>query len=164
MIEQQAWVALLHLSPLCRARLGGAPVCGMHTIASLRALLAGLPSSLPSVSATSKSRYNFSDFTLPDDVVADIGTVGAVNHELEVRLGARTGRGDTFELMERGPGIEALSDVLAHYTTEFPDDILLQKWVDDACRAAELIYHDANVPVSVLDITMTVRCLPEYYL
>lgn len=114
----------------------------------LRVLLKRLPSSLPCPSA-SQSAYGFHEFGISDEEVDDYGSaVGAVNRQLEVRLGPCTGRGNTFELKERGPGIEALADVLDRYLEAHPGDILLQKWTEDACRAAEIVYKDANSEVS----------------
>ncbi|KAH9850543.1 hypothetical protein C2E23DRAFT_869967 [Lenzites betulinus] len=103
-----------------------------------------------SLESLSESHYKFQDFSLDEDYVNDIGVVGAVNRELEVRLGSRTGRGDTFELKERGPGILALVDVLDRFLRDYPNDVLLLKWADDACRAAELVYSDAKQLVSYL--------------
>ena len=51
--------------------------------------------------------------------------------------------------MERGPQVEALVGVLDHYSTRFPDDILLATWIDDALAGAIHTYSKANVPVSM---------------
>ncbi|KAJ3017376.1 hypothetical protein NUW54_g596 [Trametes sanguinea] len=115
-------------------------------ISYLRLLLASLPPTLP-YSTAAQSSYKFQDFGVDDDDIQELGLAGAVNHELEVRLGDRTKRGDTFEIKERGPGIEALADVLLHYQEMLPEDILLSKWITDACRAAEMVYQDAGILV-----------------
>ncbi|TBU55069.1 hypothetical protein BD310DRAFT_1041341 [Dichomitus squalens] len=113
----------------------------------LTALLKALPDTLP-YKSQAESAYSFHDFWLPDEDVDDLGLSGAINRQLEVRLGTRTtGRRNTFVLQERGPGTVALVDVLRKYTTQFPEDVLLQKWVDDACRAAENAYDDAGVKI-----------------
>ncbi|KAI0356376.1 hypothetical protein OH77DRAFT_1401645 [Trametes cingulata] len=119
----------------------------MHTIAYLRVLLAALPNSLPLVQPT-QSKYKFHEFGLDEDDVEDMGLLGAVNRQLEVRLGPRTCKNDTFELKERGTGVEALADVLTRYLEEFPNNELLLKWLDDACRAAETVYSDAGQSVT----------------
>ncbi|KAI8990589.1 ribonuclease H-like domain-containing protein [Trametes punicea] len=119
----------------------------LSTISYLRVLLAGLPSTLPYKSGA-ESTYKFQDFGISDEEIEDLGLAGALNHELEVRLGDRTKRGDTFEIKERGPGIEALAEVLQHYQEMLPEDVLLSKWISDACRAAELLYKDAGIPLT----------------
>jgi len=69
-------------------------------------------------------------FSLDSDWVEAIGSVqGAVNRELEVRLGTRAN--GPIEFVERGPQVEALVGVLDHYSTQFPDNILLATWIDD---------------------------------
>ncbi|KAI9065799.1 hypothetical protein FKP32DRAFT_1556380, partial [Trametes sanguinea] len=125
-------------------------------LATLRVLLSGLPPIVP-FAPVSASVYNFHDFSVSDDDISDLGLLGAVNRELEVRLGDRTKRGDTFELRERGPGVEALADVLQRYIETFPGNTLLEKWIDDACRAAHIVYADAGVTVSVVPAVLNQR-------
>jgi hypothetical protein len=111
--------------------------------------LRGLPPSLPILE--SFSHYNFWDFSPDVDWIERTGTVeGAVNRELEVRLGTRAH--GPIEFVERGPAVEALVDVLDHYTKEFPNDGLLAKWIDDALAGAIHTYSRANMPVSKLVI------------
>jgi hypothetical protein len=108
--------------------------------------LHGLPSSL--AITESFSRYNFAEFSLDPDWVENIGSVqGAVNRELEVRLG--THANGPIEFVERGPQVEALVGVLDRYSTQFPDDILLATWIDDALAGAIHTYSKANAPVRV---------------
>jgi hypothetical protein len=40
-----------------------------------------------------------------------------------------------MDLSERGAPVEALVGVLDWYTKEFPNDLLLVRWVDDAMAA-----------------------------
>jgi len=104
-----------------------------------------LPPSLAVID--SFSRYNFQDFSPDPDWVEKIGTVeGAVNRELEVRLGTRAN--GPIEFVERGPAVEALVDVLDQYTGTFPHDGLLAKWIDDALAGVMHTYSKANMPVS----------------
>jgi hypothetical protein len=119
--------------------------------------LRGLPSSL--AIAESISRYNFTEFALDPDWVEAIGSVeGAVNHELEVRLGTRAN--GPIEFVERGPQVEALVGVLDHYSTRFPHDTLLAKWIDDALAGATHTYSKANTRVS-MQFTKQLRSLSK---
>ena len=120
-----------------------------HDLRYLQHLLETLPDNLPYQSAE-KSCYRFQEFALPEDCVEDLGVEGAANRELEVRLGPRTGPGDTFVLSERGPGLTALVAVLKNYTKDFPKSVILSKWVEDACRAAENVFRAAQIPVRVV--------------
>ncbi len=117
-------------------------------ICRLRLLLENLPDSIPYKSLVD-SRYAFHHLDLDDEWVNEEGVEAAVNRALEVRLGPRTGPGDTFIIKERGPGLTALADTLQVYLGKFPDDFRLQKWLDDACHAAEQSYGVAGLPVSV---------------
>jgi hypothetical protein len=108
--------------------------------------LHGLPHSLPITE--SFSRYNFSDFSIDPDWEETIGsTEGAVNRELEVRLGTRAN--GPIEFTERGPQVEALVGVLDHYSRQFPNDMLLARWIDDALAGAIHTFSKANVPVGI---------------
>jgi hypothetical protein len=122
------------------------PECRDSKLKRLDLYLRGLPSSL--AISESFSRYNFAQFSLDPDWVDAIGSVqGAVNRELEVRLGTRAN--GPIEFVERGPQVEALVGVLDHYSTQFPDDILLATWIDDVLEGAIHTYSKANVPVSM---------------
>lgn len=118
----------------------------------LRLYLRHLPSSLPYQSAGGSARLDFTRFVIDeeDDFAKEEGIDAAVNRQLERTLGPRTGTAGTFTLHERGPGIEALADVLEHFCRRFPSDVRLQKWVEDATRAAENAYTIARVPVRIL--------------
>ncbi|KAG2080281.1 uncharacterized protein F5147DRAFT_661346 [Suillus discolor] len=68
----------------------------------------------------------------------------ALNNVLEVTFAPR-GRKDEsapcpFEFQERGPGLVAVVDVLTAALNEFPDSVLLRKWVHDLWRTT--IYHN----------------------
>ena len=117
------------------------------SINRLRVLLEHLPDSIPYKSLV-QSRYAFHHLGLDDEWIASEGVESAVNRALEVTRGPRTGPGDTFIIEERGPGLTALADVLEVYLGKFPDNFLLQKWLEDACRAAEQSYGVAGLPVS----------------
>lgn len=135
------------------------PIERVDMISKLRFLLKNLPDSLPLKSAEDAS-INFLGFEPDPEWIDRIGTVeGAVNREIEVRVGPRNNAEGTFKLTERGPGIEALADVLEKYTTEFPDDVILNKWVADSSRAAENAFRDAEKSVSFNKINVEPSCL-----
>jgi hypothetical protein len=112
------------------------PMDHEHRDSKLKGLdlyLRGLPSSL--AITESISRYNFTKFAPDPDWVEAIGSVeGAVNHELKLRLGMRAN--GPIECLEQGPPVEALVGVLDHYSTRFPHDTLLAKWIDNALAGA----------------------------
>jgi hypothetical protein len=97
----------------------------------LRLCLEALPTDIP---IPKESKYNFSNFSLDADWTTDIGEVGAVNRELEVRFGNRA---DRLKFVERGPEIEAIVDVFETWIEKYPGDIILEKWVDDTLEAAQ---------------------------
>ncbi|KAL5476496.1 hypothetical protein ACEPAI_3353 [Sanghuangporus weigelae] len=76
----------------------------------LRNCLKTLPDSLP----YSNHFYNFTCFAPNPESITDYGAAGA----------------------ERGPGLEAVVDVLDHYNKSFSGDAVLQKWIFDLIDAA----------------------------
>jgi hypothetical protein len=116
-----------------------------ENIPRLRAYLTNLPES-SGIPYPESSSYNFATFEPDQDWVEDVGLEGAVNRELEVRLGSRANGGLTFR--ERGPGLTAVVDVLEKYLNMFPASILLSKWVTDLVMAAQNIYRIMGIPVS----------------
>ena len=116
----------------------------------LRLYLHKLPSSLPYRDINGAER-DFTHFAVDeeDDFVKEEGVDAAVNRQLERMLGLRIGPSGTFTLKERGPGIEALADVLENFCERFPEDVRLAKWVNDATRAAENAFKLAKVPVRI---------------
>lgn len=108
-----------------------------------------LPATLPIIinSSESRSRYDFTNFAPDPEWIEDAGLNGAVNRELEVRLGTRAN--GPIHFIERGPAVKALVSVLEKYTRAFPNNLLLQTWVDDALKGAENTFAKANLPVSL---------------
>ena len=96
------------------------------------------------------SVYKFDVFAINPEWEEDIGCEGAVNRELEVRLGSRA-KGP-IRLTERGPGLNCVVDVLGKYLTEFPKSIILQKWVSDLMESAKTVYEEAGIPVCAVSI------------
>ena len=47
---------------------------------------------------------------------------------------------ETFILAERGPGVEALSAALEWYLYQYPESVLLKKWLEDSIQAAENVF------------------------
>ena len=109
-----------------------------------------LPASFPIVDALSEfpSKFDFKKFKLDPDWVEMTGsTVGAINHELEVRLGQQD-KGP-IHFTEHGPPVVALVLVLDKYTSEFPGDVILTKWLDDVVEGAKQTLINAKVTVRV---------------
>ena len=109
-----------------------------------------LPASIPTVNALSEFplKFDFKKFELDPDWVEMTGSaVGAVNHELEVRLGQQD-KGP-IRFTEHGPPVVALVLVLDKYTSEFPGDVILTKWLDDVVEGAKQTLIDAKVTVHV---------------
>jgi len=114
-------------------------------IKTLQLYLDCLPDSLPFPSAEGAT-YQFQNFTLNEDWVKDVGEEGAVNRELEVRLGSRA-KGPII-LKERGPGISALANVFEQYLSKYPASVILEKWLSDMIISAQSAYESAKVQVS----------------
>jgi len=110
----------------------------------LATYLRSLPTAL-TIHNSFVSRYDFENFQLDPTWIDDIGTEGAINRELECRLGTRAH--GPIEFTERGPAVEALVEVLTKYMKEFPDDVRLAKWVEDALAGAIYTYQKWQTPV-----------------
>ncbi|KAG1891160.1 hypothetical protein F4604DRAFT_1989120 [Suillus subluteus] len=75
-----------------------------------------------------------------------MGPIGALNRELECVMGQRHNGPISFK--ERGPGLEAVVDVLESHLIEHhnsPETILLVKWVDDLTTAAKAAFASAGI-------------------
>ena len=90
-------------------------------------------------------------------MVDDIGEIGAINQELEVRLGQRQ---HGLKLREQGPGIQPLAHLLKDWTARFEDDVILKKWVFDILRAAQDAFEDSGLPVSSGTYDIQTKVLP----
>ncbi|KAG6379357.1 hypothetical protein JVT61DRAFT_11820 [Boletus reticuloceps] len=76
----------------------------------------------------------------------DVGLEGAINRELEIRLGSQAKGPIKFK--EWGPGLEAVVQVLRQYLNVIPESILLvRKWLSDLTEAALLVFKEANLPI-----------------
>jgi hypothetical protein len=105
-----------------------------------------LPDSIPTVHA-SATEYGFDFLTCEDDDIADMGVVGAVNRQLEIRFGPRN-NGPVI-LKEQGIGLEGVVDVLQSNIdrrAHLGEIMLLHKWLDDLIAAAVHAYSAADVP------------------
>ena len=122
----------------------------------LRLLLDDLPNQLPwkLVNGPDQSRYASLVGFQPDDELVEMtgSRAGALNVHLERMFGyaARSTGDGILPIMERGPGVCAIHDVLKDYCTEFPNDAVLKKWVIDVAKGAEAIYTTYQIPVSWL--------------
>jgi hypothetical protein len=105
----------------------------MKALEQLHHYLVNLPTGLP-LPDQGKSQYSFESFALDTDWVEDVGEEGAINRELEIHLGSRA-KGP-IQLVERGPGICALHDVLRDSLGKYPTSAILKKWLSDVVQSA----------------------------
>ncbi|EIW74896.1 hypothetical protein CONPUDRAFT_159670 [Coniophora puteana RWD-64-598 SS2] len=119
-----------------------------ESVRQLRTALEGLPGTIPFGS----SHYSFIGWEPNPEDVENYGTAAAaLNRELEVTF-APSGRADdsspyAFLLLERGPGLTAVADVLASALQAAPDDEPLKKWLNDFWRTVAHYYSEANKPL-----------------
>ncbi|KAH7904147.1 hypothetical protein BJ138DRAFT_976740, partial [Hygrophoropsis aurantiaca] len=101
----------------------------------LRTLLSELPDTLP----LGDTFYQFRGYVPDPEKVEMYGSrEAAFNQTLEVTF-APKGRSDglcPFLLQERGPGLVAVVDILQDILNEFPESVLLHKWITDLQKAA----------------------------
>jgi len=86
---------------------------------------------------------------LDDEKIEDYGPIGALNRELEVRMGQHNKGPISFK--ECGPSLNAVTNVLGGYLDQYhesPETVLLVKWVDDLTIAAAAALKSAGIPVS----------------
>ena len=129
----------------------------IYSLHNLRNLLKNLPSTIP----TSALFYTFSSYAPDPEKLELYGSWESVlNQTLEVAF-APHGRKDgdqPFQLMEQGPGLVAVVDVLQEHLVEFPGSPILTKWVEDFTKAASFEYISTGIPVSqVIDGSMSVK-------
>ncbi|CAK5275996.1 unnamed protein product, partial [Mycena citricolor] len=143
-IHQSIFVsALLCTSPPMSTT--GGPAHYTDQLKELARCLKSLPAKIP-ISTT----HDFRDFQLDQEEVAEYGdNKCVVNHALEVSFGSRAQ--GTVEFKSRGPGLEAVIDVLREYITgSHGSNILLCKWVDDLIVGAKKAIMDTGGRVSYL--------------
>ncbi|KIJ23610.1 hypothetical protein M422DRAFT_275773 [Sphaerobolus stellatus SS14] len=108
-------------------------------LGTLRGVLDGLPTSLPLIEP-SKSKYSFVGFEPDPDLVEETGCIsGAINKTFEIIFDWKSRmEGDRIiPIMERGPGIAAVVDVLEAAISKEPGDAVLEKWVNDLILSAQ---------------------------
>lgn len=120
----------------------------MHnSLEYLRHLLSNLPNTVPH----SGNLYDFRNFAPdPDAVEKYESREAAVNHALEIAfspLGRRDGP-CPFDLLDQGPGLVAVVDVLRDFLVETPGSAVLRKWVEDFTKAAVFQFESVQIPVS----------------
>ena len=105
-----------------------------HDLQYLRHLLSNLPDTV-----LHGDIYDFRNFEPDPQLVELYGTnEAAVNNVLEVTFAPR-GRVDgpsPFPILEQGPGLVAIVDVLQRFITEFPQSAIMKKWLEDFLKAA----------------------------
>jgi hypothetical protein len=118
-----------------------------RALSYLQSLLSQLPDTVP----TSSVLYNFIAFAPDPDKVELYGAVEvAVNNALEITF-APNGRQEgscPFTLLEKGPGLVAVVEVLRKTLTELPTSAIMIKWVEDLTKAAIHHFEEIGHPVS----------------
>jgi len=120
----------------------------------LQLLLENLPNQLPSkpIDGPDPSHYVLFINFQPDDELVDVtgSKGGALNMHLERVFGhaARSTGDGILPILERGPMICAVHNILSNYCNKFQNDIVLKKWAIDTTKGAEKVYNIHNVPVS----------------
>lgn len=137
-------------------------------LSKLRLLLEHLPNQLPSkpVDGPDASRYVSLVGFQPDDELVELtgSKAGALNMHLERVFGHATrSTGDgILPILERGPPICAIHNLLKDYCTEFPNDNILKKWVIDVAKGAEKVYNTHQVTVSQVVFSIMVLEVIEW--
>lgn len=116
----------------------------------LQAYLENLPDTIP-ICTEVDGTYGFDFFNVDDEDMEDLGVEGAVNRQLEVRLGHRQDGPIIFR--ERGPGLTEVVTVLESHLTWLSGSAILLKWLDDLIEAAVQAYQKAGCPVSEMSLT-----------
>ncbi len=120
-------------------------------LAKLQLLLENLPNQLPVNIGQDSCYASLIGFQPNEELVEMTGSeVGALNVHLERMFGYATRSvGDgILPILERGPLICAIHNILRDYCAKFPSDNILKKWVIDIAKAAEKVYNTYQVPVS----------------
>ena len=71
---------------------------------------------LPIETSQMTQHYNFVNYSPSEEKVADFGEAGALNNDLEVIFCPQGRQSGPIRLAERGPGLEAIVDVLRRFT------------------------------------------------
>ncbi len=136
----------------------------------LQLLLENLPNQLPlkPITGPDASQYTSLIGFKPDDELVDLtgSKAGALNVHLERVFGyaARSTGDGILPILERGPGICAMHDILSDYCNEFQDDNVLKKWAVDIAEGAEKVYNTYQVPVRFILVLITIveaYCIAE---
>jgi hypothetical protein len=113
----------------------------------LQILLNNLPIPLP----TSFAMYDFIYFSPDPEAVELYGSEeAALNNVLEATFapkGRKVGP-CPFELLEKGPGLVAVVEVLRDVLTKCPTSAIMAKWVEDLTQAAIYQFDAIGQPVS----------------
>jgi hypothetical protein len=105
---------------------------------------------------SARTEYGFDFFAVDGEKVDDMdrhrhmGPIGALNRELECRMGQRH-KGPIVLFKEHGSGLEAVVDVLTGYLDEYhnsSETTLPVKWVDDLVTAAKAAFTHVGIVIS----------------
>lgn len=112
---------------------------------TLRELLTNLPHTLPCPSEDN-SDYPFLSFRINDAVLQR--TNGDVARAVSESLWSIFFADGELLILERGPSICAVVDVLGKYLSEYPNSPTLHQWVRDIGNAARNVYKLHGIAVS----------------
>jgi hypothetical protein len=136
----------------------------------LQLLLENLPDQLPlkPVNGPNASQYVSLIGFQPDEELVDMtgSKAGALNMHLKRLFGytARSTGDGILPILERGPTICAVHDILSNYCNEFHNNNVLKKWAMDITKGAEKVYSIHQISVScflILIIEVYERILPD---
>lgn len=118
----------------------------------LRLLLENLPIQLPRKTSGNSLFESFLplNFSLNQDLLEKTGSeTSALSKHLKRIFGwqARTSGDGVVSILERGDAVLAMHQVLSTFSKKYPDDGVLQKWINDIIMGAEKTYELHNTPV-----------------
>ena len=92
--------------------------------------------------------HNFTSFAPGPEEVETHGMDGAFNRALELSFGSPHAAAIKFK--DRSPGLVAVVDQLQKFTSQFPSNMVLQKWITDLIDCAKRGHDDFKNMVIVL--------------
>ena len=128
----------------------------------LQLLLENLPNQLPLKPITGPDASHYASLIgfKPDNELVDLtgSKAGALNVHLERVFGyaARSSGDGILPILERGPAVCAMHDILSDYCNEFQNDNVLKKWAIDIAKGAEKVYNTYRVPVSFILVLIAI--------
>ncbi|KAF9521628.1 hypothetical protein CPB83DRAFT_900472 [Crepidotus variabilis] len=129
----------------------------------LKLLLDNLPTQLPEhLDGTSKFT-DFLNFSLDRDLLENTGSeTSTLSEQLKRVFGwqSRTTGDGIVPILERGDAVCAVHGVLLSFWEKYPQDAVLQKWIQDIVEGAEKAYHTYRVPTTAGEVTRQTKKPP----